>query len=157
MAKFLAKKGENRFLGGDFPSVADVEAYGVINLTENTSAFPEYEKNPAFFQWYKSVEQYVNTHQGMVIEDDTPEENITSTTPLLEITEDDSIKENIASTTLLLQVIEDDSGGKNIASATPLLDIIEDDSSEENITSTTPLLESSIVLSPIESEEVIKQ
>jgi len=38
--KFLEKRNGKRFLGGDTPSVADVEAYGVVNLTEGTSAFP---------------------------------------------------------------------------------------------------------------------
>jgi len=68
--KFLDHRNGERFIGGDFPSVADVEAYGVVNLTEDTSAFPEYEKHPEFLQWYKSVERYVLTHQGMKSSDE---------------------------------------------------------------------------------------
>lgn len=69
VSKFLLQRNGHRFLGGDEPSVADVEAYGVVNLTEGTSAFPEFEKNPEFYQWYKSVEHHVTTHQGMSTSD----------------------------------------------------------------------------------------
>ena len=50
MRKFLAEKGENQFLGGSRCSVGDVEAWGVINLTEGTSAFAEYEKHAELMQ-----------------------------------------------------------------------------------------------------------
>jgi len=79
--KFLDHRKGERFIGGDFPSVADVEAYGVVNLTENTSAFPEYEKHPEFLQWYKSVERYVVTHQGMKSSDENELEPLAQENP----------------------------------------------------------------------------
>jgi len=63
--KFLAEKGDAQFLGGDRCSVGDVEAWGVINLTEGTTAFAEYEKHPELMQWYYAVQRHVMTHQGM--------------------------------------------------------------------------------------------
>ena len=86
MEKFLSHREGNRFLGGDRPSVADVEAWGVVNLTEGTSAFPHYVKNPEFAQWYNSVGHHVNTHQGMesdypVFATDPKNEEVTQTEP----------------------------------------------------------------------------
>jgi len=66
IAKFLERKGDERFLGGDRPSIADIEAFAVINLTEGTSAWEQYEQSPELMQWYYSVQHAVDTHQGML-------------------------------------------------------------------------------------------
>lgn len=65
MAKFLREKGGNKFLGGEKCSVADVEAWAVINLTEGTSAFPEYEKHEDLMKWYYDVQRFIDIDKAV--------------------------------------------------------------------------------------------
>ena len=63
--KFTKRKGDNRFLGGDYPNTADIEGYGVLCTILGTPAMDDLAfAKPVFYQWFLSVQQHVQTHQG---------------------------------------------------------------------------------------------
>ena len=53
------------YLGGSRPSLADIEAYGIVSTLQGTDAMVELSNcKPIFFQWYNAVHRHVTTHQG---------------------------------------------------------------------------------------------
>lgn len=65
--KFMEYKGANRFIGGEWPSTADLEAYGLFTTFHGTEVLFELsEHKPIFYQWFQSMKQLVESHHGRI-------------------------------------------------------------------------------------------
>jgi len=65
--QFIARKGEDRFLGGDWPNTADLEAYGLFTTFNGTEVMDDLrDHKPIFFQWFTSVQALVQSHHGRI-------------------------------------------------------------------------------------------
>ena len=63
--KFIARKGEDRFLGGEWPNTADIEAYGILTTFNGTEVLDDIcDHKPIFWQWFTSMKALVDSHHG---------------------------------------------------------------------------------------------
>ncbi|XP_047135790.1 prostaglandin E synthase 2 isoform X1 [Hydra vulgaris] len=56
--------GENKYLGGSHPNLADLNMYGVISAIEGLDAFHDLMANTEIQPWYNRMKQQVKSHAG---------------------------------------------------------------------------------------------
>eukprot|EP00658_Telonema_sp_P-2_P081872 TRINITY_DN8504_c0_g1_i6.p1 TRINITY_DN8504_c0_g1~~TRINITY_DN8504_c0_g1_i6.p1 ORF type:complete len:235 (+),score=74.68 TRINITY_DN8504_c0_g1_i6:74-778(+) len=55
--------GERKYLGGDLPSRADIEVFGMVRAIQGMDTFDDLQKNTSITRWYHDMQAVVEQHR----------------------------------------------------------------------------------------------